>query len=128
MGQVIAHGRAALRVSLALVAGLRTPGAGCPWQAWLDCPFGAGAKRVMSATAVLQSRAVPGQVELHQGGDAMAWTLLSVPDQHRSTCTQVVFVGVVAIGFGLAVHDGLPADEPAAVGRRGRGGVEETQQ
>lgn len=53
----------------------------------------------------------------------MARTVPPVAVQHRATCARVVFVCVIALGLGVAVHDGLPADQPPIVGRRGHGGA-----
>lgn len=116
--QVVVHGGAALRVSFALVPGFRAAGAGSPGQARLDGPLGARAERVVAAAAVLQRRAVLREVELDERRDAVARTLLPLPVQHRATRTVVVLVRVIALRLGLAVHDGLPADEPPTVGRR----------
>lgn len=57
----------------------------------------------------------------------MARAFLFLPSEHGATCAQVVLVRVITLGFGLAVHDGLPADRPPAVGRRGRGKVAKNQ-
>lgn len=119
--QIIVHRGAALLVSLALAPGFRAAGAGSPGQTGLDGPFGFRAQRVVGAAAVLQSRAVFGQIELDEGGDAVARALLPLPVQHGATRTRVVFVCVIALGLGLAVHDGLPAYQPPTVGRRGHG-------
>ena len=53
----------------------------------------------------------------------MAGAFLFLPSEHGATCAQVVLVRVITLGFGLAVHNSLPADRPPAVGRRGRGTV-----
>lgn len=119
--QIIVHCGAALLVSLALAPGFRAACAGSPGQAGLDGPFGARTQRIVGAAAVLQSRPVFGQIELDKGGDTVAWALLPLPVQHGATCARIVFICVIAIGFGLAVHDGLPAYQPPTVGRRGHG-------
>lgn len=126
--EIVVHGGAALRVSLALVPGLRAPGAGSPGQTGLDGPLGVRARRVVAAAAVLQRRAVLGEVELDQRGDAVARTLLPLPSQHRAARAAVVLVRVIALGLGLAVHDGLPANQPPAVGRGSQGEVGERQE
>lgn len=64
--QIVVHRRAALLVSLALAPRLRAPGAGSPGQARLDGPLGPHAHRIVGAAAVLQSRPVFGQIELHE--------------------------------------------------------------
>lgn len=115
--QIIVHSGAALPVSLALAPRLRAARAGSPGQAGLDGPFGARAHRIVGAAAVLQSRPAFGQVELDERGDTVAGTLPPLPVQHGATCARVVFVCVIALGLGLAVHDGLPAYQPPTVGR-----------
>lgn len=126
--EIVVHGGAALRVSQALVPGRRAPGAGSPGQTGLDGPLGVRARRVVAAAAVLQRRAILGEVELDERGDAVARTLLPLPVQHRAARADVVLVRVIALGLGLAVHDGLPADQPPAVGRRRQGEAGETQE
>lgn len=119
--QIVVHGGAALRVSLALVPGFRAAGAGSPGQAGLDGPLGVRAYRVVAAAAVLQRRAVLRQVELDERRDAVARTLLPIPVQHGAARTVIVIVRVIALRLGLAVQDGLPADQPPTVGRRRQG-------
>lgn len=126
--QVVVHGRAALLVALALAPSLRAAGAGSPGQARLDGPLGPCALLVVGAAAVLQRRAVLGQVELDQRRNAVARALLLLAAEHGPARATVVLVRVIALGLGLAVHDGLPAYEPPAVGRRGHGRVAEEQQ
>lgn len=117
--QIIVHSGATLLVSLALAPSFRAAGAGSPGQTGLDGPLGPGAHLIVGAAAVLQSRSVFGQIELDERGDAMARALLPLPVKHGATCARVVFVRVIALGLGLAVHDGLPAYQPPTVGRRG---------
>ncbi len=119
--QIIVHRGAALLVSLALAPSLRAARAGSPGQTGLDGPFGARTHRIVGAAAVLQSRPVFGQIELNKRGDAVAGTLLPLSVEHGATCARVVFVRVIALGLGLAVHDGLPAYQPPTVRRRGHG-------
>lgn len=126
--QIVVHGGAALRVPLALVPGLRAARAGSPGEAGLDGPFGEHAHGVLVAAAVLQSRAIFGHVELDQGVDAVAGTLLLLPVQHGPARAVVVVKRVIALGLGLTPHDGLPANQPSAVGRRSHGEVAKKQQ
>lgn len=126
--QIVLHSRAALLVSLALAPGFRAAGAGSPGQTGLDGPLGARAHRVVGAAAVLQSRPAFGQIELDEGRDAVAGALLLLAVQHGAAGARVVFVRVMALGLGLAVHDGLPAYQPPTVGRRGHGQVGKKQE
>lgn len=121
MLQIIVHSGAALSVSLALAPSFRAAGASSPGQAGLDGPFGARTDRIVGAATILQSRPVFSQIELDKRGYAVAGALLPLPVQHGTTCARVVFVCVIALGLGLAVHDGLPAYQPPTVGRRGHG-------
>lgn len=127
MLQIIVYRGATLLVSLALAPSFRATSAGSPRQTRLDGPFGSGAHLVVGAAAVLQSRSVFGQIELDERGNAMARALLPLPGEHGATCAHVMFVRVFALGFGLAVHDGLPAYQPPAVGRRGHREVAKNQ-
>lgn len=121
------HCGATLLVSLALAPSFCAAGAGSPRQTGLDGPLGPAAHLIVCAAAVLQSRSVFGQIELDERGDAMARTLLPLPFEHGATCARVVFVRVIALGLGLAVHDGLPAYQPPTVGRRGQGEAAKNQ-
>lgn len=57
----------------------------------------------------------------------MARALFPLPSKDGATCAHVMFVRVIALGFGLAVHDGLPAYEPPTMGRRGHRKVAKNQ-
>lgn len=127
VGHVVVHRGAALRVSLALEPRLRAASAGSPGDAGLYGPLGALTHRVVGAAAVLQSRSVFGLVELHERGDAVAGTPSALPAQHGTTCAGVVLVRVIALGLELAVHDGFPAYQPPAVGRRSHRQVPQKQ-
>lgn len=112
------HGRAALLVPLALApcfGAARACGSG---QTRLDRSFRVQTHSVPRAAAVLQCWTILRQVELYQRRDAVTRTLSPLPVQHRAASARVMLVGVVTVRLSLAVHNGLPTDEPAATTRR----------
>lgn len=116
--QVILHGRAAGRVQPALQPGLRAAHGAGPRHARLDGLLGAPAARVRGAVAVLQSRAAPGQIELDQGGDAVAGTLPPLTAEHGRARVKVLVVRVMALRLRVTLEDGFPTNQ-TVVGVRG---------
>lgn len=126
MVYIIAHGVSALSVSLALAPGFGATHAARFGQARLNGPFGLPAAGVRGAAAVLQRRAVFGQVQLNQRGDAVTGTFPPLTRQDGFACVQILIVRVMTFGLGMALSYCLPTDQPTAVIGRGDGKITKT--